>query len=933
MRIDGWQVDGFGVLKDFERRGLQPGVTVLLGENEAGKSTLLAFLRAVLFGFPDGRSRVPTTYEPVFGGRHGGRLFVRDADDGLWTLQRYADERKTVGVTRPDGSAGSPADLTALLGGADGQLFRNVFAFGLDELQAFETLSDESVSERIFDAGISGAGRSAREVMRKLQQRQEELLKQRGGKALLNDLVREINDKDRQEREARDLVGQYRQLQREERDHTKRAEELRVLGKELLRRRSDLATLVELQPQWRDKERKLVELAGLPRTEDENLPAQVSGLVTELAGLRALEQTLPDKEQSRAAEQQVQDQALAQLGPDWDIDRAAALDASVATRDQVRGWAAGIDAAEQALHDADRERVGARNHLSRCEQACERARSGLPEAEPLSVDEIERQEELLRRLGDRLSTREKLQLLAEQQRPAAAFSRMAVTGLAAVALIACIVVLVLGYVQLGIGLAVAAVLLVVVAVIVSVALRPPRPSPKGTERLPAIGQVDADVADLAGRLGLPASPAAADLGELEARLSSERMRCSEWHNAQKLVEAADHEVRTAWQQMEEADAAHAAATEGLQRIDDQWKEWLGGRGLDELSPGGVEDVLRLVGEAVTAHGRLVTVSSEIDQVAGRARVWEETARSLLTVAGRPDAGLGAEALRAEVERLDQDLDDRAQLRREVDQLERSIAVSLGSCTDHKAAEDELDCGSPEVWKSQIAELDEQLQQADTERDEALQAARSAHDQIHALESSVDIPRLQEEREGLRAELAGLAQEYRVVCTAHALIAGTLKTYVMERQPEVLEAGGRAFSALTNGRYLEVRQEEGDDIQSVVVVSSDGRQLKPAVLSKGTQQQLYLAIRLALVEEFGRRSQPLPLIMDDCLVNFDPRRAAAVAALLAERSAVGQCLLFTCHPETADLMGSQTAGPVTVIEMPRAVAPEGLEGQATLPLST
>ena len=101
---------------------------------------------------------------------------------------------------------------------------------------------------------------------------------------------------------------------------------------------------------------------------------------------------------------------------------------------------------------------------------------------------------------------------------------------------------------------------------------------------------------------------------------------------------------------------------------------------------------------------------------------------------------------------------------------------------------------------------------------------------------------------------------------------------------------------------------------MVVVKRDGQQLRPDLLSKGTQQQLYLSIRLALVAEFAKRTAPLPLIMDDCLVNFDPKRAAAVAGLLAERSADGQCLLFTCHPETAELMARQTAGPVKVIEM-------------------
>ena len=56
VRITGWSIDGFGVFHDEERRDLGQGLTVLLGPNEAGKSTLLAFVRGVLFGFPDGRA-------------------------------------------------------------------------------------------------------------------------------------------------------------------------------------------------------------------------------------------------------------------------------------------------------------------------------------------------------------------------------------------------------------------------------------------------------------------------------------------------------------------------------------------------------------------------------------------------------------------------------------------------------------------------------------------------------------------------------------------------------------------------------------------------------------------------------------------------------------------------------------------------------------
>ena len=40
------------------------------------------------------------------------------------------------------------------------------------------------------------------------------------------------------------------------------------------------------------------------------------------------------------------------------------------------------------------------------------------------------------------------------------------------------------------------------------------------------------------------------------------------------------------------------------------------------------------------------------------------------------------------------------------------------------------------------------------------------------------------------------------------------------------------------------------------------------MSRGTREQLYLAMRFGLIEEYEARSEPLPIIMDDVFVNFD-----------------------------------------------------------------
>ena len=58
MKINDVRVDGFGVWTDLTLNQLSPEVTVFFGPNEAGKTTLMQVVRAVLYGYsPERRKR------------------------------------------------------------------------------------------------------------------------------------------------------------------------------------------------------------------------------------------------------------------------------------------------------------------------------------------------------------------------------------------------------------------------------------------------------------------------------------------------------------------------------------------------------------------------------------------------------------------------------------------------------------------------------------------------------------------------------------------------------------------------------------------------------------------------------------------------------------------------------------------------------------
>jgi uncharacterized protein YhaN len=248
VKITGIHVDGYGTLAGLDLDGLAPDLSVVYGLNEAGKSTLLDFVRAVLFGFPDRRSR-QNLREPLRGGRHGGTLRLLDEDGRPWVLERHSDGREPV-LTGPDGRRGGDAELRELLGGANAGLFRAIFAFGLEELASLETLDDNDVRDLVFTAGVLGAGRSATRAMRDLEARQAGIIRQRSPDARANQLHHRLAEVEARLRATRGATEAYASTQAEHRKLGAACDAARSHLEELRRRDTELDRLQRCWPMW-----------------------------------------------------------------------------------------------------------------------------------------------------------------------------------------------------------------------------------------------------------------------------------------------------------------------------------------------------------------------------------------------------------------------------------------------------------------------------------------------------------------------------------------------------------------------------------------------------------------------------------------------------------------------------------------------------------
>ena len=102
-----------------------------------------------------------------------------------------------------------------------------------------------------------------------------------------------------------------------------------------------------------------------------------------------------------------------------------------------------------------------------------------------------------------------------------------------------------------------------------------------------------------------------------------------------------------------------------------------------------------------------------------------------------------------------------------------------------------------------------------------------------------------------------------------------------------------MAKLTGGKYTRIWTPLAHDI--LFVDTADGQPLPVQVLSRGTREQLFVSLRLALVAAYARRGIHLPMILDDVFVNFDAGRTKTAVRVLREFASEGhQLLVFTCH---------------------------------------
>lgn len=343
----------------------------------------------------------------------------------------------------------------------------------------------------------------------------------------------------------------------------------------------------------------------------------------------------------------------------------------------------------------------------------------------------------------------------------------------------------------------------------------------------------------------------------------------------------------------------------------------------------VLDLERLVTEAAKVRDQASAKETALGALQRKIDECRESSRDAREVIDRFKEAAGVEsidALRVALQRSD----ELRQLQAEYDRLTNALAqdgdgLSIPALSQECEAINLDDISAKDQTASQeVNELRDRLMEARENRSTARRDFEAIGGDDRAAGDAAD-------RQAAVAEITRITERYVQLRSAILVLQWAIDRYRLEKQAPMLKRAGELFAVLTDGSFQALQpQFDDDDNVQLAGIRHDGRSVAVAGMSTGTVDQLYLALRIAAIEDYLDHAEPMPFIADDLFINFDDKRAAAGFRVLNELAKKTQVLFFTHHHHLVDV-AQQTLGisvlPVTLPAVAGIAARDGVRSEA------
>ena len=249
----------------------------------------------------------------------------------------------------------------------------------------------------------------------------------------------------------------------------------------------------------------------------------------------------------------------------------------------------------------------------------------------------------------------------------------------------------------------------------------------------------------------------------------------------------------------------------------------------------------------------------------------------------------------------------------IEELTRQLLVlAAGRKLEEFAGEAERE--DPDQVRQRLAGVETNLAEAQEEFGRVRQNLGASSERRRAMDGRGHAAQAAQEAQETLSSLRENAERYLRLRLGAKILQAEIERYRERTQGPVLRRAAELFALVTEGRFTGLEPDYGAGDEPVLVgVRESGEKVALAGMSDGTQDQLYLALRLASLEKFSADGEPLPLLVDDALVNFDDARARAALKVLQELAARTQVIFFTHHQHMVRLAKEAVDGQVLYIQ--------------------
>ncbi len=880
MIISEIHIDGFGIFSDYSLTGFKKGINLLLGNNEAGKSTLLKFIRYTLFGYPRLlEDRMP----PLYGGQHGGRIKMLLSPGKEVIIQRRGDNLRDLLLQYDNKESRSASDWSQMTGYATSDLFSNVYAITLDELSSLGSLSASGVEDKIFSVGLGLGSMSIGEVEKTFREEAEAIYADRGRKKRLQVILKEIDAKKARIKEIQQNLPRYQQISEETETLEK---EIHILTQDLTSLRGEATRLdnylrcygsfvtyskaregLEALPDLQDyPEKGLTELEKLEEeakeireqisTLNEGSPDEkgIRQLKNEIEGIRYNEALLSKKEEVLYLRSNLEKYKSTLLDNANDLQKTEKLNNDL--RQSIRNINSSWDEKTVKEYGDLTERRDSTVQYIRTFEEIRQKKLG-----------YEAEIKALKAKGNNVNIKRIFEILA-------------------------IIMLLLAVPAFFYDLLIAGITAVVIAVILFAGKKyfisqpvTSQPQQELEDLLKKEEGIKKEYRDFLEReLHLPGTLSPEAVPEV---LKNIEMLQDKILERDELLRKAEDERLPFLQDFEKRTRSLAALSREASGTEDV--ETLAITVIQEYERSRERSDLkdRLSEELERKNNRLLSAQKELEKIR---QAMQELIRSL----GAADA----DDFRKKYEKNNK-------VRSLLDQQEAAIKAMETLVGIGRAEEviRKLKTVEKEMLEDELRERQQEISGMENDLSLKKEELGGKKKEKEQLESESELAGLLTELETEIQRLKDAYREWLANKMALKILKEVRERYEQEKQPAVIKYSGVYFNKITGGRYPQIRVSLDDN--DVSVIDRRGAVKKLDQLSRGTREQLLISLRLGLIEEYEKGAEPLPVIVDEVFVNFDEERARQTAAILQEFAQERQILIFTCHPEMENLFSGAT----------------------------